>query len=210
MANFRVVFSKDDVLVYISHLDLNHTFIRALNRAGVELKYSEGFNPHPKLVFALPLSVGMAGENELLDIGIADESMTAEKLAEILRGTLPEHITVKEVTEAEKKLKDIKSALYRVEISAGGIIDVLRTFLKSEITILKKTKGGEKEVSISDGIINAEVSENEGKTVIRAELSASPADYLNPELILRAAKEKGIISDDTPYAVTREKILFGK
>ncbi len=209
MPNFRVVFSKDDVLIYISHLDLNHTFIRALNRADVELKYSEGFNPHPKLVFALPLSVGMAGENEILDIGVADESMSAEKLSRILKSQLPPHITVKEVYEVDRKLKDIKSALYTVVISKTGIKERLEQLLSDDIRVVKKTKGGEKEISISSQIISATCTENGERTVISAELCASPDSYLNPELILRAAKDKGIISDNDPYTVTRQKILFG-
>lgn len=210
MPNFRVVFSKDDVLIYISHLDLNHTFIRALNRADVELKYSEGFNPHPKLVFALPLSVGMAGENEILDIGVADETMSAEKLSEILKGALPPHITVKKVYEVDKKLKDIKSALYEIVISKTEISESINGLLAGDIRVVKKTKGGEKEVSISPQIVSAQCSETGGVTVIEAELCAGAGDYLNPELIMRAVKDRGIISDNDPYTVTRKKIIFGK
>ncbi len=208
MPNFRVVFSKDDVLIYISHLDLSHTFIRALNRADVELKYSEGFNPHPKLVFALPLSVGMAGENEMLDIGVADESMTAERLREILSAQMPAHITIKEVYEADRKLKDISSARYTIEISKNGICEALKEFFKGEISVLKKTKGGEKTVNISGQIRSMELYESCGKTVICAVLDARADSYLNPELIIRAMKDKGILTDNDPYTVTRREILF--
>ncbi len=210
MSNYRVVFSKDDVLIYISHLDLAHAFIRALNRADVELKYSEGFNPHPKLVFALPLSVGMAGENEMLDIGVADQSMTAEKLSEILKKQMPPHITIKEVYEVDRKLKDITSALYRIEISKTGIIKELEGMLAKDITVVKKTKSGEKEINISPQILSASFFEKDGKTVIEATLSASADSYLNPELILRAMKDREIVSDNDPYTVSRQKILFGK
>ena len=148
MPNFRVTFSKDDVLVYISHLDLNHAFIRALNRADVKLRFSEGFNPHPKIVFALPLSVGMEGENEIVDIGVADETMTEEKLRDILTEQMPPHITVKSVVRVEGKLKDISGARYEIRISKSGITDKLSEFFKSEISVLKKTKSGEKQVVI--------------------------------------------------------------
>ena len=209
MADFRVTFSKDDVLVYISHLDLSHAFIRALNRAGVELKYSQGFNPHPKIVFALPLSIGMAGENELCDIGVADESVDAEMLARLLRETLPPHITVKSVEKRDGKLHDMSLAKYTVEISRCGIADGLTAFLSEEIYVMKKTKSGEKNVCISDGIRAFKVVEENGVTVITAVLSATEASYLNPELIMKAAREKGLLSDGDAYMITRKCIYFG-
>lgn len=210
MAGFRVTFSKDDVLIYISHLDLNHAFIRALNRAGVELKFSQGFNPHPKLVFALPLSVGMSGENELLDIGVEDESMTAQGLYELLSKNLPPHITIKSVVECEGKFKDISAASYEIEISKSGICDALTAFLGGEISVMKKTKGGEKLIRISDGILSTKVTEKDGKAVISAVLCASDDNYLNPELIMKGAKESGIISDEDAYTICRKAIHFGK
>lgn len=210
MPNFRVNFSKDDVLVYISHLDLNHAFIRALNRADIKLKFSEGFNPHPKIVFALPLSVGMEGENETVDIGVADESMTAEHFRTLLEAQMPPHITIKKVEIAETKLKDITGASYEMIIDKCGIEEKLAEFFKSEISVLKKTKSGEKQVVISGQIQSMNVFEKDGKTVINAVLDARADSYLNPELIVRAVTEAGIISGDTACRIIRKEILCGK
>lgn len=52
---------------YVSHLDLMRTMSRAFTRAGIDLRHSEGFNPHPIMSFALPLSVGQESVCELLD-----------------------------------------------------------------------------------------------------------------------------------------------
>ncbi|MBR5307310.1 MAG: TIGR03936 family radical SAM-associated protein [Clostridia bacterium] len=210
MPNFRVTFSKDDVLVYISHLDLNHAFIRALNRADVKLRFSEGFNPHPKIVFALPLSVGMEGENEIVDIGVADEEMTEEKLRDILTEQMPPHITVKFVVRVEGKLKDISGARYEIRISKSGIADKLSEFFKSEISVLKKTKSGEKQVVISGQIQKISAVETDGITLIDAVLDARADSYLNPELIMRAALDAGIISQSDAYGINRKEIYFGK
>ena len=54
----RIKFTKTGALQYISHLDLHRTFSRLLVRKNVPVWYSEGFTPHPRLVFATPLSVG--------------------------------------------------------------------------------------------------------------------------------------------------------
>ncbi len=209
MPNFRVIFSKDSSLIYISHLDLNHAFIRALNRANVELKYSEGFNPHPKLVFALPLSVGMAGEREILDVGVADEGITAEKFFSLLLENLPQHITVREVFQVEKKLKDIKSAKYEIIIEKSGISAAVTALLGGDIFIVKKTKSGEKELNIKPQILDYEVIEKDGKTVILSEMCADSAGYLNPELLMRAMCERNILCENDIYTITRKEIIAG-
>ena len=70
MSKIRLLYSKTGKAKYISHLDLMATMRRALLRAGIELKYSEGFNPHPYMSVALPLPVGCSSICELIDIGI--------------------------------------------------------------------------------------------------------------------------------------------
>ena len=210
MPNFRVKFSKDDVLVYISHLDLNHAFIRALNRADIKLKFSEGFNPHPKIVFALPLSVGMEGENEIVDIGVADVEMTAEKFGELLGLQMPAHITIKSVEKVESKLKDITSADYTIYIGKLSVAEKLKEMFSKEISVLKKTKSGEKQVVISNQIRSAEICETETETVINAVLDATADSYLNPELIVRAMINEGIISENDPCRIKRKQINIGK
>ena len=73
MSTHRIKFAKRGSLIFVSHLDFAHSFTRALKRAELPIKYSEGFSPHPKQVFALPLSVGMVGENELCDITLTED-----------------------------------------------------------------------------------------------------------------------------------------
>ena len=66
MDKLRLRFEKTGRAIYISHLDLMATMQRAFSRAGLELKYSEGFNPHPLISVLLPLSVGTASVCELM------------------------------------------------------------------------------------------------------------------------------------------------
>ena len=49
----RLLFSKTGRAKYISHLDLMRTFQRAFARAGIQIKHTEGFNPHPFVSIAL-------------------------------------------------------------------------------------------------------------------------------------------------------------
>ena len=54
MLKLRMRFAKTGRAVYISHLDLMHTFHRVFLRADYPLKHSDGFNPHPILSIAVP------------------------------------------------------------------------------------------------------------------------------------------------------------
>ena len=60
-------FTKSGYVKYISHLDLLRLFKRAFKKTGLTLKYSQGFNPHPKMGFAQPLSLGYSSICELIE-----------------------------------------------------------------------------------------------------------------------------------------------
>ena len=63
----RIWFTKDNECKYISHLDLNRVVMRALHKSKLNIWHTEGFNPHPFVTFALPLSLGFKGVKETMD-----------------------------------------------------------------------------------------------------------------------------------------------
>ncbi len=64
----RLDYSRQESLRYLSHLDFIKVLGVVLRRARLPLAWSQGFNPQPKVQFAPPLSLGMGGAAELLDI----------------------------------------------------------------------------------------------------------------------------------------------
>lgn len=85
---FKIEFSKYGDLRFISHHDVMRLFQRALRRAGIELRMSQGFNPHPKMIFAMPLGVGVESDCETL---LLDTSRwyKATEVRERLQAELP-------------------------------------------------------------------------------------------------------------------------
>ena len=67
MSKLRLVFVKEHQASYISHLDVMRTFQRVFPRAGLSIKHSNGFHPHPILSIVLPLPVGQSSDCEILD-----------------------------------------------------------------------------------------------------------------------------------------------
>ena len=152
MDKLRLRFEKTGRAVYISHLDLMATMQRAFSRAGLELKYSEGFNPHPLISILLPLSVGTASLCELMDFRLretSDSRVTPELLRELparLTAALPEGIRVLEAYPTERKSAQLKwlDVEGRLEYDRGApeTAALADFFAQDEIVIEKKTKRG--------------------------------------------------------------------
>lgn len=88
-----VRFAIDGDVRFISHRDTVRLFARALKRADLPVRYSEGFNPHPKVLLPLPRPVGMASETELLIVEFTD-SLPPDEVLTKLRDQVPAGITV--------------------------------------------------------------------------------------------------------------------
>jgi radical SAM-linked protein len=84
MQRLRLRFSRGARLKYISHLDLIRLWHRAFRRAGLELAYSEGFNPHPRIQIAAPLPLGVTGESELMDVVFARAYMPQSVMSSVM------------------------------------------------------------------------------------------------------------------------------
>lgn len=171
----RIKFSKVGSLQFISHLDLNRTMKTVMIRAGVPIKYSEGFNPHPKMVFALPLSVGTESVTEYLDFKIT-RPMTEEEMTERLNSAFPPEMRVLSAYEPSSKFTDVKYAEYVLESDVDFSVEPLEA---ESIVVLKRTKSGEKETDIKP-LIRSYVKDGNSLTVV---LSASPDSYLNPDYV---------------------------
>ncbi len=208
MSSHRIRFSKKGSLIFVSHLDFAHSFTRALKRAELPLKYSEGFSPHPKQVFALPLSVGMIGENELCDITLTEDFSHDEVKARLERA-FTRDIEIKEVTTPDIKMGKVKSAKYTLVFEKLSDSDQkIKEVLSNPPTVTKTTKSGkEKVLDIKSLIYDCEVLSNDTHTAIGLELASSGENYLSPDLVLVSMRNAGLsISED--YDITRTQILF--
>lgn len=190
----RLRFSKTGRAVYISHLDLMHTMQRAFSRAGYELKYSEGFNPHPQISIALPLSVGAESVCEIMDFRLRQEADPKEIPAR-LTAVMPEGIEVSECYEqtrkvAELKYLEVEGAFEYDDADTEEMAARLREFFAAdEIVITKKTKRGMGESDIKSAIRSIEFLPMDGQVRIKAVISAQEPT-LNPELLADALRQK--------------------
>ena len=213
----RIKFRKVGSLQYISHLDLQRTFARVLMRADIPMWYTQGFNPHAKVIFGLPLSVGTESECEMIDLRL-DRDISPDELRRRLNHELTEEMRVEEVYEPATKFADIGWAKYEMNLKFAGANEekakeLQKLFETSPLNMIKKTKSGEKEIDLIPMIKKIKVTCNPDRPDqlhISAILAASGSEYLNPEMLISAAKrECGILSGDPAkeeYSILRTHV----
>ncbi len=191
MHRTRLLFSKTGRAKYISHLDLMRTFQRVFLRAGVRLRHTEGFNPHPYMNFALPLSVGIESVCELLDFDLLDE-LDLRALPVLLNATMPEGIEALKAYEPAKKFPEIKwleiigTLVYDDGVRSDTITGLEALFSGKELIISKKTKKGCAEIDIIPNIFSLSIiKESRDELSVDAVLSAQNPS-LNPDNLLTA------------------------
>lgn len=213
----RLKFRKVGSLQYISHLDLQRTFMRVLTRACIPVWYTKGFNPHAKLVFSTPLSVGAQSEYEFLDVRI-DREMSPEEIMRRLNQELTEELCITDAYLPKDDFSKIAWATYEIRIRTEGATKELaeamtKTLSSSPLLLTKRTKAGEKEIDIVPLIQTVEIrcDDTTGILHMSAVLSATTGEFLNPEFLITALKrEHGILSRDPMkewYEILRTSVL---
>ncbi len=191
----RMLFYKEGLAQYISHLDLMRTMQRVFIRSGLSVKHTEGFNPHPFISIALPLSVGCESQCELMDFELLSD-IPLEKVPEMMNASMPSGITVVKVYEAERKLKEIAwleicgLLTYDKGVPDSACGELNSLFTGDNLVIQKKSKKGITDFDIIP-CINAILFSKLSDTgiFVRAVISAqNPA--LNPNNIISAIEQK--------------------
>ena len=96
MYKITFTFNKTGWMIYISHLDLMRLFTRAMRRAGLPLKITQGFSPHPKFSIKRALKLGLESDNEEASI-VLREIINLDSFKSCLQAQLPEGIRIKDV-----------------------------------------------------------------------------------------------------------------
>ena len=89
----RAKYTKTDAMVYLSHLDMVRLFERAFRRAAIPVSYTQGFNPHPVLSFAAPISLGVESISEYMDVGVV-EPIDPSAFVQMMNDVLPTGIRI--------------------------------------------------------------------------------------------------------------------
>lgn len=205
----RIKFTKSGVMVFIGHLDMMRYFQKAMRRAEIDIAYSQGFNPHQIMSFALPLGVGVYSDGEYLDIE-ANSVTSSEDMRDRLNKVMVEGVTVESVKllpdNAGNAMSMVAAADYIVTFREGHEPEGFSTekFMEfcNQDTILftKQTKKSVREVDLKEYMYQVECRD-EG---IYLFIGAGSANNIKPDLIFQAfAAYAGITLDEYALKVKR-------
>lgn len=157
----RIKFTKYGTLKFIGHLDVMRFFQKAIRRAGIDIKYSEGFSPHQIMSFAAPLGVGMESMGEYLDIEV-NSITSVEDMKNALNKTMVDGIDVLSVKilpdSSKNAMASVAAAAYGIAYKEGNfpIEDMQQKladfYAKESIIVTKKTKKSIMDMDLKPGI----------------------------------------------------------
>ena len=209
-----VVFEKGFALRHIGHLDLMRTIQRALRRTTLPIRYSNGFNPHIQLSFAAPLSVGVVGMREVMDVPMA-EDVAPEAFTEQLNQVLPGCLRVRGVRAVSDDYPTLMALVagsaIRVQWDASDdgerIAAALPQFLGQESCVtLRKTKSGENMTNIRPFVTDATITKGDHGFTLCCTIANRKEGSLKPAVLMRALCEIAGI-EQIPHIAYRDAIL---
>ena len=214
---YLFAFQKTDLMVYISHLDLQRLFRRTIKSSGYKIIYSQGFNPHPKMSIAQPLSLGYEGLEEYLEIEL-DTDTNPDLIKDNINNHLPDGLDVTMVKKLSADTKSIAAlttlAAYRIDFSETNASfckdDVIKFLSQENIFGTRRHKKTKKmiEVQIKDKIKSMYLEAG----CLKFTIDCGSNSNLNPETLLRSfLLFCGYVDPEIiikKFHITREKIIF--
>lgn len=197
-----VKYTKTGNLKYISHLDVLRFIQRAVKRAGIDAKYSEGFNPHMRTSFGFPLSLGIESIGEYFDIEL-NEEITPDNFVNKMNAVLPKEMQIlkAECSDDSRSLMSRSSYteyLFNIEfnnIDINKLNDLMKEIVETGIVFSKQKKNKKnklvtKEYNTKDFITYLNAYEKGEKTVIEATFITAETGSMKADNLIK------IISDN--------------
>ena len=209
LKNVRVWFEKRGAVRYISHLDLTRNMSRGIKLSGLPVWYTEGFNPRIYMTYAMPLSLGVCGERECMDIRLTEE-FPLEEIAPRLNAHLPADLRALEATEPVDKFEEIQYGDYEVFLESqnpAALQAKLDALLGREAILVRKhTKKGDKDFDIKPDFADIQVQIQENGLLLQLRLPCSMSGSTNPALLLEALKQYE--GEGSYSTITRKRLLL--
>lgn len=204
----RIWFEKNRPMMFTSSLDLLSIWQRSLKRADLQIVYSKGFHPLPKIQLAVPLPLGFIGKNEIVDIWF-EKDYSNRYVSNRLSDSVPvgiKIISVEDVIDPQGSLLSRSVfADYSIEIFLKKVTLDKLTFIIDEIlsrpSIIRERNN--KHYDLRPLIVSMACKKDEHNLKIHMRLLAKPSSTGRPDEVL---KEMGLGLENC--AIERTRILF--
>jgi radical SAM-linked protein len=182
----HIVYAKQGPAKYFGHLEMVNILLRAFKRAGIPLKFTEGFHPKPKVSFDDPLPVGMESEAENFTVTVPVQVDTTH-LAATVNSNLPNGLFILDCTTATTGLdrSPRKRHTFKIVLESKTFAgQELAAFIENPDVIITRTnrKGTLKNINLKDMVENIELL---NPTRLHLTLISEPGKTIRPADVLR-------------------------
>lgn len=211
----RLLFLKKGNAVWISHLDLMRLFQRAFKRAGFPLTHTQGYNPRPSVSIALPLSVGVQSQCELLDFELDGMNVSCDEIRCKLNQNLVDGIEVLLVYPGGKKINELAFLSCNVTMEFGrgvpetAVDQIKDLFSREELLVPKKSKNGITEQNIIPMIHSIFAHKTDDHTITLEACVCCQNPSLNP-MQLAAAVQRYLPELESDFVYCRRIEIFDR
>lgn len=207
----RIKFAKYNTMKFISHLDVMRYFQKAIRRSGLDVAYTEGFNPHQIMSFAAPLGVGQTSESEYFDVEL-HSAPSMEELVTCLNSVMTDGMRILSAEILPPPIPQVKRETAMALVAASSYLVMkkdgyeepftkealqeafCRFVAQDSIPVLKKSKKTEAEINLKQFIFDAaakgETTEFSGAyengLVFYMLLSAGSVNNVKPDMVMEA------------------------
>ena len=208
----RLEYSRKGPAAWLGHLDMMRTMERLIRRAGLPIAWSEGFNPRPQIVFALPAGVGVELAADICELTLlASREIDPEQMLATLNEAAPRGIAFNKIKQVEKEKTSLMAQVFEAEYSfyapgiGAAVSDLFAT--SGSLPAIKHGKKGPKEIDIRPMLLGL-LSLDDGRATIR--VSAGSSANLRPDLFLQALCKKTGYSEEAALTarIVRERLVL--
>ena len=223
MVKIQYQFKRSTPLRFLSHLDQQRLFQRAFRRAEIPVEYSQGFNPHPRMSFALAMSVGLTSDGEYGEV-IVSEDIDVDTFISRMNQVLPNGLEVIAAKICGAGVGSLSAALsksvyqIRIKVVPGTDLAALAAAIESylalpQILIQKRNKKGkyvEKDIRPFIESIAVMADPETDKVNIKMTLIYIEQQCVKPEQILESINNQNsaVFLIDPTIEIHREKLLI--
>ncbi|HAQ40235.1 MAG TPA: hypothetical protein DCM73_04940 [Clostridiales bacterium] len=201
-------YSKTGNLKYISHLDVLRFIQRAVKRAGINARYSEGFNPHMKTSFGFPLSLGTESIGEYFELEL-NENINPEEFAERMNAVMPKEMQILKAGYTEEPQSLMARCAYAEyiigieseKLNIDALNERLAEMLEEGIVFIRQKKNKKnrivtKEINTKDYIKFLKADKNDGnKATIQAVFLTTETGSMRVDEFLQIVSERAFPVD---------------
>lgn len=198
----RLTFGKTGRLRFLGQLDLGRTLERALRRSGLEVRFTEGFNPRVRMSFPCASPTGMASSCEIVEVQVRAPAAPGGVRAALARALPPDlPVLAAEEAPAGERLR-LEAADYEVRPREGGpplpgAGAVEGLLARASVPVDRRGRTVDlrpllREVALGEGVLRARIGFREGGATARPEdllgaLGADPGEFAYERTGMRVA-----------------------